>query len=236
MRGRRDQACGGRRREQQRHEVDGALERRDVGEALLERHDEQEGEQHLNARKRDPQLLEELLEIAVEPLLLALVAGAFAVLHRCVHAEKESPPAALAASGPPRRYFDRDLDEADFLRVDPAREPPALVFRAELARERDELDFDRDDELLDRERDEALLERPFDELLELLEDRRLLELRRAPPLRSAAGISSRATAFASCSICFSRNFAIRSSSRRMPRASFAVSLSPTVSASDSMPA
>ena len=64
---------------------------------------------------------------------------------------------------------------------------------------------------------------------ELLDERRLEDRRRdEPPLRSAAGISSRATAFASCSICFSRNFAIRSSSRLMPRASFAVSLSPTV--------
>ena len=63
-----------------------------------------------------------------------------------------------------------------------------------------------------------------------LDERRLDERRRdEPPFRSAAGISSRATAFASCSICFSRNLAIRSSSRLMPRASLAVSLSPTVS-------
>jgi hypothetical protein len=80
----------------------------------------------------------------------------------------------------------------------------------------DRLPLDRDEDELDRE---------------LLDDRR----RDLPPLRSAAGISSRATALASCSICFSRNFAIRSSSRRMVRASFAVSLSPTVSASDSRP-
>ena len=53
-------------------------------------------------------------------------------------------------------------------------------------------------------------------------------------VRSDAGISSRATAFASVGICPSRNFAIRSSSRRMPRASFAVSLSPTASASASI--
>jgi len=97
---------------------------------------------------------------------------------------------------------------------------------------RDEDDPDRDDELRERDPPELLL----DELRELLEERRLDDRRRVPPLRSAAGISSRATAFASCSICFSRNFAIRSSSRRMLRASFAVSLSPTVSASDSMPA
>ncbi len=76
---------------------------------------------------------------------------------------------------------------------------------------------------------------PLDELLERLDDERL-ELDRDLPLRrSAAGISSCATAFASCGICFSRNFAMRSSSRRMPRASLAVSLSFTASASASMP-
>ena len=126
-----------------------------------------------------------------------------------------------------------------------------------LARERDDLELedererDDDDPLGLREpvdfpdplRDfvdellRELLDRPFDELRALLDERRELERRRDdPPLRSAAGISSRATAFASCAICFSRNFAIRSSSRLIERASFAVSLSPTVSASDSMPA
>jgi hypothetical protein len=136
-------------------------------------------------------------------------------------------------------------------------EPDLLVFdRDALARVRDEDDpldlrdaedrppdplFDLLDELLRDLLDEPLRElvdRPFEELRELLDERRELERRRElPPLRrSAAGISSRATAFASCSICFSRNFAIRSSSRRMERASFAVSLSPTVAASDSIPA
>jgi hypothetical protein len=88
------------------------------------------------------------------------------------------------------------------------------------------------------------LEREELELLrDLLEDeldlRELLDERRRelddPLRRSAAGISSRATAFASCGICFSRNFAIFSSSRRMLFASLAVSLSPTLSASASMP-
>ena len=126
--------------------------------------------------------------------------------------------------------------------------------RDALARERDELELERErddddppdlrepeDRLPDVVRDLAdellreLVDLPFDELRELLEERRELERRREdPPLRSAAGISSRATAFASCVICFSRNFAIRSSSRLIARASFAVSLSPTVSASDSM--
>ena len=42
-----------------------------------------------------------------------------------------------------------------------------------------------------------------------------LRLRPPPVLRSAAGISSRATLFASFGISFSRNFAMRSSSRRI---------------------
>ena len=69
-------------------------------------------------------------------------------------------------------------------------------------------------------------------------ERALPPLRRRERLplvrRSAAGISSRATLFVSCGIWPSRNFAIRSSSRRMPLASWAVSLSPTVSASVSI--
>ena len=114
--------------------------------------------------------------------------------------------------------------------------------RAAVDRLRDELerfvppvdDLDRLDAVL-RERLDELLDDPFDALLDFAEDRRR-ELERVDPLRrSAAGISSRATAFASCGICFSRNFAMRSSSRRMPLASFAVSLSPTLSASASIP-
>jgi hypothetical protein len=132
---------------------------------------------------------------------------------------------------------DRDPEEPERDELDPedARErDEAEPERDEL--ERDELERDEPDPEVERERDEDDPERDD----ALLDDRReLLAARRrrlVPPLRSAAGISSRATAFASCAICFSRNFAIRSSSRRMPRASLAVSLSPTVSASDSMPA
>lgn len=128
---------------------------------------------------------------------------------------------------PLRDPLEREL--GDLLFADPLRDDPL---------DRDELDPERDE--LERDRDE--LDPPERELLDerdrLLDDERLLDERRRldPPLRSAAGISSRATAFASCGICFSRNFAIRSSSRRMPFASFAVSLSPTDSASASMPA
>ena len=162
----------------------------------------------------------------------------------------------------PENHFERDLDEV-LDRLPPERDDFALLEldllepdRDALARERDELELEDererdDDDPLDLRAPEdrlpdplrdlvderllELLDLPFEELRALLDERRELERRRdEPPLRSAAGISSRATAFASCAICFSRNFAIRSSSRRMERASFAVSLSPTVSASDSM--
>jgi hypothetical protein len=115
-------------------------------------------------------------------------------------------------------------DVPDFLRADVLREE---LLRAEVFRAEPEL-F----------RDVELLDPPFDELRDLLEERRALLERRddeRPLRRSAAGTSSRATAFASCGICFSRNLAIRSSSRRMPRASLAVSLSPTLSANASIP-
>ena len=63
-------------------------------------------------------------------------------------------------------------------------------------------------------------------------------MRRAlrPPLdrRSDAGISSLTTALVSTGIWVARYFAIRSSSRRIARASFAVSVSPTLSASASI--
>src|SRR5689334_1693293 len=73
----------------------------------------------------------------------------------------------------------------------------------------------------------ALLERVLDVVRERLDEvRRDVE----EPLRSAAGISAFATSFVSSGICFSRKDAMRSSSRRMPFASFAVSVSPTDSA------
>jgi hypothetical protein len=154
---------------------------------------------------------------------------------------------ALARLPPDRDALARLPPEPDELfRLPPdrdalARLPPEPDELFRLPADRDELERDeelRERDALARERDEELPDPPFDELRELLEERRELELRRRrvdPPLRSAAGISSRATAFASCSIWRARNFAIRSSSRRMLRAIFAVSLSPTVSASDSIP-
>jgi hypothetical protein len=167
-------------------------------------------------------------------------------------------PPANRRTGPDNQ-LDRDLDEVlERLppdRVEPERDPLARErdeLELEDARLRDEDDPERDADALLRDEDDP--ERDADALLRAELDRddaearerdeddplrdplRELERRRDdPPFRSAAGISSRATAFASCSICFARNFAIRSSSRRMERASFAVTLSPTVSASDSMP-
>jgi hypothetical protein len=151
--------------------------------------------------------------------------------------------------------LERDLDEPDLEREELARE--GRVDEPDLARldepERDALVRDEPERLdeLDRERVDAEPDRelaarepelrepelrdPLDERLEPFDELRVLLDRDVPLRRSAAGISSLATAFASFGICFSRNFAIRSSSRRMPRASLAVSLSFTASASASMP-
>jgi len=131
------------------------------------------------------------------------------------------------ADDPAREDDDRGLPDRDELeRLDPDLEPERLV-------------ADLEPELLARD---AVLRDPLEGRLEPFDERRARvdeerrELDRGEPLRrSAAGISSLATAFASCGICFSRNLAIRSSSRRMPRATFAVSLSLTASASASMP-
>jgi hypothetical protein len=58
--------------------------------------------------------------------------------------------------------------------------------------------------------------------------------RRREVERWSEGISVRTTSLVSVAICFSRNLAMRSSSRRMARASLAVSSSPTASASVSI--
>jgi hypothetical protein len=86
----------------------------------------------------------------------------------------------------------------------------------------------REDEPLDRVR-----ELP-PEARELLRERVDVERRRDAERRSDAGISSVTTAFTSCGISFSRNLNMRSSSRRMVFAIFAVSLSPTAVASASI--
>jgi hypothetical protein len=149
------------------------------------------------------------------------------------------------------------LEEAERLEPEPDRFEPERLAEARLAvrlepePDRFELELDELEPEPERDADEraelarALLAREpelrdaLDERLEpfvlrerLEDDRRELD---APLRRSAAGISSLATAFASCGICFSRNLAMRSSSRRMPRASLTVSLSLTAPASASMP-
>src|SRR5215210_3244492 len=173
----------------------------------------------------------------------------------CCYLERDldEEPERLPPEPDPLERLDAEPERAfvDRLDVEPER---ALGERLEDEPERafvDRLDAEPDRELLAREPeplDFARLDEPerldepdrerlelFDELRERLDDERR-ELDRDEPLRrSAAGISSLATAFASCGICFSRNFAMRSSSRRMPRASLAVSLSFTASASASMP-
>jgi hypothetical protein len=93
----------------------------------------------------------------------------------------------------------------------------------------DPLRDEREREAVDRDRED-----PDDREREAAVDRDDLRRRRVPPFRSAAGISSRATPLVRVAIWVARNFAMRSSSRRMSRASLAVSLSPTVSASVSI--
>jgi len=116
-----------------------------------------------------------------------------------------------------------------------AREPPDLD---EPERERDPLERDapeRERELEEREPLERELEERDADREELRRGERALERdderrRRRPPLRSAAGISSVATALVSCGMRRPRKSRMRSSSRRMRRASCAVSRSPTICA------
>jgi hypothetical protein len=55
---------------QQRDEIDVAVKRRELAEAGVERHHEQEREQNLNAGARDAELVEELDRVAVKPFEL----------------------------------------------------------------------------------------------------------------------------------------------------------------------
>jgi hypothetical protein len=125
----------------------------------------------------------------------------------------------------PLLRLDPPLPLDPLLRLDPLpREdvrPPLL--RDELPLLRDELPLLREDVLRDR-------------LLDPLElDRLRLVLRRERVfVRSSRGISARTTSLTRRPSSESRNFAIRSSSRRMLRASWAVSRSPTSVASVSI--
>ena len=127
--------------------------------------------------------------------------------------DEREPDEPLLRREPPERDVDELREPLELLRL---REPDELLRLRE------------DDELLRRDDD---ADEPDDELFRRDDED---ERRREAVRRSAAGISSCATAFVSCGISFSRNFAMRSSSRRMPRAIFAVSLSPTTSASVSI--
>jgi hypothetical protein len=128
-------------------------------------------------------------------------------------------------------------------RADVARREDDAARRDAVAREEPERDLvvRLVPELLrEDEPERALVRRLPPELREELERaalvrRDVVRLRDVPPLlRSAAGISAFATALTSCGISRSRNFDIRSSSRRISFASFAVSLSPTWFASASI--
>ena len=70
VRARRDQEDGARQRAEQRHHVRVLLQVGHLREALRERDGEQEGEEHLHAGKRHAQLVEELDQLAVDPLLV----------------------------------------------------------------------------------------------------------------------------------------------------------------------
>ena len=123
--------------------------------------------------------------------------------------EREPPELALE-----REPLERDLVEREPLERDLVeREPPErdfvdLLVDRDFVERDDERPFDERDE---RPPDELDAERPFEER----DERRRLR----PPRRSAAGISSCATAFVSCGIRRSRKSRMRSSSRRIRLAS-----------------
>src|SRR5207248_2390447 len=60
---------------EERREVDVLLQLGHVLPAVGERHDEEEGEEHLDAGQRDPKLAQELDQLPVDPLLLAFPLG-----------------------------------------------------------------------------------------------------------------------------------------------------------------
>jgi hypothetical protein len=125
----------------------------------------------------------------------------------------------------------------DFARAAPRRDEP-------IAREPEERVVPDDDRDLAVERDDddarfvpdarEPVERDDDDRV-VADEREVVERRRDPfARRSEAGISSVATALVSCGSSFCRKDAMRSSCLRNSRASFSVSLSPTVLASVSI--
>ena len=179
VRGRRDQARARRGRAQEGHEVDGLLEARDVREALVERDDEQEREQHLDAGQRHAQLTEQLLEVAIEPFLLGLVTSRVLSV-RCAHAEERSPPAGRRRAGS-RCYLELDLDEPDLEREELARED--RLDEPDLARldepERDALARDEPERVALARDEPERLDEPDRERLDAEPDRALLARGRA---------------------------------------------------------
>jgi hypothetical protein len=130
----------------------------------------------------------------------------------------------------------------DSIGQDPAqrerlREPLVRRELDEPDRELDERERDRLEPLLRPREPEVLRRRALDDLRELDDVRELgrRELERRDPLRrSEAGTSAWTTLLVSVGMSPSRYLAMRSSSRRMLRASFAVSLSLTLSANVSI--
>ena len=136
---------------------------------------------------------------------------------------REEPVLRLLREDPEPEPLLREEPVLRLLREDPEPEP--------LLREEPVLRLLRDDELLDPDDDRVRLpERPPLELrLELR-----VELDRLLVERSSRGISARTISLTSRVNSALRNFAIRSSSRRMLLASWAVSRSPTSPANVSM--
>src|SRR4029453_14723638 len=62
----------GQRGGDERTEIDGPFDPVDLREPLAEREDQQEREQNLHARKRGPEVVQQLDELAVDALLLVL--------------------------------------------------------------------------------------------------------------------------------------------------------------------
>ena len=73
VRARSDQQRGRQDRGEQRDEVDVTLQMRRLREATRERDRQEKREQHLHAGQRHAELVQELDQLAVDPLLLVLV-------------------------------------------------------------------------------------------------------------------------------------------------------------------
>ena len=69
----RDEQCAREGAGYERREVHVPGDVLNLRKALLERQDEEEREQHLHPRERDPQLVQELDQLAIDSLLGALV-------------------------------------------------------------------------------------------------------------------------------------------------------------------